>query len=212
MPTREEWLQERKKGIGGSDAAAIVGMNPYKTNVQLWKEKTGMVEAEDISEKPFVKYGTLAEEHLRAIFALDYPIYEVEHEENSIIKHPKYDFLFASLDGKLRNKETGELGILEIKTSNILTSQHKEKWDNRIPQNYYIQILHYMLVTGRTFAILKAQLRYELPNNEIYHQTKHYYIKKEDVEDDINYLLGEEIKFWEYVQSKKEPPLKLPSV
>ena len=69
-----------------------------------------------------------------------------------------------------------------------------------------------MLVTGRTFVVLKAQLRYELPENEVYHQTKHYFIKRADVEADINFLLGEEIKFWEYVVAKKEPPLKLPEV
>ena len=53
--TREQWLQERKKGIGGSDAAAVLGLNPYMTNVDLWKIKTGRKEQEDISEKPFVK-------------------------------------------------------------------------------------------------------------------------------------------------------------
>ena len=145
--TREEWLEERKKGIGGSDAAAIIGKNPYKSNVKLWREKTGKEEPEDISDKPYVKYGTLAEEHLRELFKLDYPDFEVIHKENTIIKHPKYDFLFANLDGQIIDKTTGEMGILEIKTTSILKSMQKEKWKERIPENYYCQILHYLNVT-----------------------------------------------------------------
>lgn len=70
---RTEWLQERKKGIGGSDAAAILGLNPYMSNVDLWEIKTGRKEQEDISEKECVKFGVAAEDHLRTLFALDYP-------------------------------------------------------------------------------------------------------------------------------------------
>ena len=131
MPSREEWLKERQKGIGGSDAAVILGLNPYKNNIRLWEEKTGKVQAEDISDKPYVKYGTQAEDLLRELFKLDFPQYEVSHDENTIIKHPKYPFLFASLDGQLVDKETGELGILEIKTTNILQSMQKEKWKEK---------------------------------------------------------------------------------
>ena len=135
--TREEWLEERKKGIGGSDAATILNKNPYKTKVELWEEKTGRRETPDISDKPYVQYGTNAEEHLRELFKIDYPQYEVHHEEYKIIRHPKYPFLFASLDGQLIDKETGEMGILEIKTTNILQSMQKEKWKDKIPDNYY---------------------------------------------------------------------------
>ena len=61
----ETWLKERSKGIGGSDAACILGLNPYKTNVELWKEKTGRAKAQDISQKPCVIYGKKAEEYAR---------------------------------------------------------------------------------------------------------------------------------------------------
>ena len=211
-PTREEWLEERRKGIGGSDAATILGLNPYKTNIELWKEKTGIREAEDISEKEYVKYGTEAEEYLRELFKLDFPQYEVKHKENTIIKHPKYPFLFASLDGILVNKETGEMGILEIKTTNILQSMQKEKWKDKIPDNYYCQVLHYLNVTGFSFVILKAQLKYDY-GGEIRLETKHYTILRKEVEEEIKYLKQEEIKFWnEYVLKNKMPPLKLPEI
>lgn len=207
---REEWLEERKKGIGGSDAAIIVGKNPYKTTIDLWEEKLGIKEAEDISDKPYVQYGTNAEEYLRELFKLDFPKYQVTHEEYSIIRHPEYPFLFASLDGQLVNKETGELGILEIKTSEILKSMQKEKWKDGIPDNYYCQVLHYLYVTGYSFAILKAQLKYNY-DGDIKLETRHYYIDRKDVEDDIKYLSEKEIEFWNnYVLTKKEPPALIP--
>lgn len=63
LGSHEEWLKARTK-IGGSDASAIFGMSPYKTNVELFKEKAYGIEPEDISDKPYVKYGTEAEKHL----------------------------------------------------------------------------------------------------------------------------------------------------
>lgn len=209
---REEWLEERKKGIGGSDAATILGLNPYKSNIDLWEEKTGRKQAEDISDKPYVQYGTKAEDHLRELFKLDFPQYEVTHEENTIIKHPTYPFLFASLDGQLINKETGELGILEIKTTNILQSMQKEKWKEKIPNNYYCQVLHYLNVTDYSFAILKAQLKYDY-SGEIRLETKHYTISRKDVEEDIKLLEEKEIEFWtKYVEKDVQPPLILPNL
>ena len=209
--TREDWLEERKKGIGGSDAATILGLNPYKTSIDLWEEKTGRKDAEDISDKPYVKYGTKAEDHLRELFKLDFPQYEVTHQENAIIKHPIYPFLFASLDGQLVDKNTGELGILEIKTTNILQSMQKEKWKEKIPDNYYCQVLHYLNVTNYSFAILKAQLKYDY-SGEIRLETKHYTILRKDVEEDIKLLREKEIEFWtKYVEKDIQPPLVLPN-
>ena len=57
LSNREEWLKNRTKGLGGSDASSVIGMNPWKSNVQLWEEKTGLVIPEDISSKPYVQYG-----------------------------------------------------------------------------------------------------------------------------------------------------------
>lgn len=208
---KEQWLEERKKGIGGSDAAVIVNKNPYKNTIQLWEEKVGIKETEDISDKSYVQYGTNAEEYLRELFKLDYPQYEVKHEDYSIIRHPKYPFLFASLDGQLINTKTGEMGILEIKTSEILKSKQKEKWKDRIPDNYYCQVLHYLNVTGYSFAILKVQLKYKF-DDDVKLETRHYYIdRNETVEQDIKFLEEKEVEFWNnYVVTKKQPPLLLP--
>lgn len=209
LKNREEWLHNRSR-IGGSDAAAILGMNPYRTNIELWQIKTGQLVPEDISEQPFVKYGTEAEQHLRELFKLDFPEYEVLYEENNMWTNDKYPFAHASLDGWLIDQD-GRRGIWECKTTNILQSMQKEKWKGRIPDNYYIQLLHYFLVTEFDFAVLKAQLKSEF-KGEIYLQTKHYKIERTEVQADIEYLEASERKFWKQVQEKKRPDLILPSI
>ncbi len=210
LGSREEWLQARAGRIGGSDASAILGMNPYRTNIELWQIKTGQLVPEDISDKPYVKYGTEAEQYLRELFKLDFPEYQVCYEENNMFLNGKYPFGHASLDGWLID-QNGRLGVWECKTTNILQSMQKEKWDHRIPDNYYIQILHYLLITEFDFAILKAQLKSEF-GGEIYIQTKHYKIERSEVQADIDLLESSERKFWKQVQERKRPDLILPNI
>lgn len=209
LASREEWLQNRQR-IGGSDASAILGMNPYRTNIELWQIKTGQMIPEDISDKPYVKYGTQAEEHLRELFKLDFPEYKVFYEENNMWLNDKYPFAHASLDGWLMDQE-GRKGVWECKTTNILQSMQKEKWKDRIPDNYYIQLLHCLMVTEFDFAVLKAQLKSEF-NGEIYLQTKHYKIERAEVQADIEFLESSEREFWKQVQERKRPGLILPEI
>lgn len=209
LKDRDEWLKARTR-IGGSDASAIVGKNPYRSNVDLWLEKTGQAIAEDISDKPYVKYGTDAEPHLRALFAFDYPEYRVGYKENNMFTNDKYPWAHASLDGWLSDQD-GRMGVLEIKTTEILQSMQREKWNHRIPDNYYIQILHYLMVTEFDFVVLVAQLKSEF-NGEIYKQVKHYKIERCDVAGDIEYLRDAEEKFWQMVQDKRKPNTVLPEI
>lgn len=210
LPNREDWLKHRTK-IGGSDASAILGKNPYKTNVELWKDKAFHLMPEDISDKPYVKYGTEAEKYLRELFKLDYPQYEMFYEENNMWTNDAYPFAHASLDGWLKD-EAGRMGVWECKTTNILQSRQKEKWDHRLPENYYIQILHYLMVTEFEFVELKAQLKSVFSDGTVYLQTRHYHIERSDVEADIEYLADEERKFWTCVENMKAPPLVLPEI
>lgn len=208
--SRSQWLDARKNHIGGSDASACVGMNPYKDNVQLWEEKMGLVLPEDISDRDYVKYGTDAEMHLRALFSMDYPQYQVFYEENNMFLNSEYPWMHASLDGELID-EDGRHGILEIKTTNILQSMQKEKWNQRIPDNYYIQVLHYLAVTECDFAVLKAQLKSEWAG-ELRITTKHYFIERKEVEKDIEYLIRAEKRLWDCVVSGHRPDLILPAI
>ena len=204
------WLKARGYGIGGSDASAILGMNPYKSNIELFEEKTGRLLPEDNSDKPYVKYGTQAEPLIRSLFILDYPEYQVIYHENRILRSKIFPFMQASLDGELIDSE-GRKGILEIKTTNILQSMQREKWKDRIPDNYYIQVLHYLLVTGWDFVVLRAHLRSDWgPDKRT--MVKHYFIERSEVEADLKMLLTEEQKFWKYVESGRKPPLILPEI
>lgn len=211
LKDREEWLKNRFNGIGGSEISAVVGCNPYLDNVTLWELKTGRRKAEDISDKPFVKYGTQAEMHLRGLFRLDFPQYKVEYIENNSFKNDKFPWALASLDGWLTDQD-GRKGILEIKTSEILNSQHREKWkDNHIPQNYYCQTIFYMAVLEADFCVLKAQLK-TVFDGVPYLQTKHFFIEASDVREDMAYLMRKGSEFWEYVKSNQCPPLVLPCI
>ena len=113
--SREEWLQGRKNHIGGSDAAACVGLNPYKDNVQLWEEKVGLVLPEDISDKDYVQYGTEAEEYLRALFALD---------------HPEYKVLYDSYNMFTNSSTFGENAIQIKRMANLDIGATAAEWGN----------------------------------------------------------------------------------
>ena len=210
FPTREEWLKARKDTIGGSDASATVGKNPYKSNVDLWLEKTGQVIPEDISDKPYVKFGTEAEYHLRELFRLDHPQYEVCYVENNLFLNDKYPWGHYSADGWLLD-DKGRTGILEIKTTEILQSMQKEKWKNRVPDNYYIQLLHGFLIIEADFAVLKGRLK-SVFNGEVYVQIKHFTVEREELEEDIEYLKNAEKEFYENIRRGTRPALILPDV
>ena len=210
LKDRNEWVSSRKR-IGGSDAAAVLGLNPYKSNIELWFEKKGEKVPDISSGKDYVKYGIAAENHLRELFKLDYPSYEVLYDENNIYVNSKFPFAHASLDGELVEKDTGRQGILEIKTTNILQSMQKENWQGKIPENYYVQVLHYLMVTEYDFAVLKAQLK-SVFNREIYVQVRHYFIERKEVEEDIEYLQKEEEKFWESLKRTNPSNLILPEI
>ena len=215
----QEWLQRRLAGIGGSEAAAVIGQSPWCSNVELWKRKTGRATAPDISCNEAVAYGHAAEAPLRELFALDFPRYEVSYGgAYDMVYHPQHGFIFATLDGRLLERETGRKGILEIKTTSILRSMQKEKWwsDGKpcIPQQYYIQILHQLLATGFDFAVLHAQLKYEYGDGveDVRSERRTYLIERTDVLPDLDYLLAEEVKFWGYVQCGEMPPQILPEI
>lgn len=210
--THAEWIQERRSGIGASDAGTIIGVNPWKSNVDLWLEKTGQREPEDISDKPYVQYGKLAEACIRGLFQLDHPELAVMYESPyEIIRNDEYPWLFCTPDGKLRD-ELGRLGGLEIKTTEIMHGGQWHEWDGRIPDQYYCQVLHQMLATGWEFVYLCAQIKYTTRDGEKRAERREYRIDREDVLEDMKALLEAEIEFWEQVQKGECPAQKLPEI
>ena len=208
--SHEEWLQHRTR-IGGSDAASIIGLNPWRTNVQLWELKTGRRQQEDISDKPYVRYGNEAEQPLRYLFALDFPEYNVFYKDGNMWRNDRFPWAHASLDGWLED-ENGRKGILEIKTSDISSGIKAAEWDgDKIPDNYYVQVMHYLMVTEFDFVVLKAQLKYDIDDNR-WCKTKHYHIEREDVIGEIDYLREKEHEFWQHVINDTMPALILPEL
>lgn len=209
--SHEEWLNNRKKGLGGSDSSIILGISPFKTNIDLWLEKTGQKEPEDISDDEKVKYGHEAEDSIRNLFMLDHPEYELFHDEFMILRSNKYPFLQASLDGELIDTNTGEHGILEIKTTEIMNKQMLDEWKNGIPNHYYTQCLHYLIVTGYEFVWLRAKLKFVWDSN--YQEIRDYYFTRAKVIEDMKYLLNKEKEFWnENILKGVRPGLILPEI
>lgn len=202
------WLKNRSKYIGGSDVACILGYNPWKTNLQLYREKVGLVEAPDLSGNAAVEYGTKAEEHIRALFALDHPELEVSYVPYNSWHNSKYPFAAASLDGWSREKETDRKGVFESKTAIITSKAQAEKWNNRIPDNYYCQVVYYLGVTEWDFIDLRARLRHEYPGNR-YIVERDYHIERSECEEDIPIVMEAAAMFYDRLKKKEEPPLLL---
>lgn len=213
-----EWHAARLKGIGGSEAAAIIGRSPWCSNVELWRRKTGRSAAPDISDNEAVKFGHDAEPLIRGLFALNYADkYEVEYGGAfDMVSHPQYPFIFSTLDGRLTEKATGRKGVFEAKSTTIVRSMQKEKWwhDGKpcIPDQYYCQVLWQLIASGFDFAVLYAMLRYDY-GGDIRCEFRSYFIERSEVLEDIEYLQAEGVKFWtEFVQKDREPFMILPEI
>ena len=206
--SRGEWLEARKGTIGGSDAGVILGLNPYKSNVDLWEEMTGRKIPDDVSENPAVKYGTYAEAPIRELFALDHPEFRVAHMDHSFYVNPDYPFAHASLDGVLTDASKN-FGILEIKTAQIRNFAMRENWTNRIPDTYYAQLLFYFGVTGAKFAFLRALIKEWNGWEEI----RDYYFDRDSVlEEDVHIVMDACADFYDCVRRDERPALLLPEI
>ena len=185
---REEWLKDRKKGIGGSDAAAIIGLNPYSTAYSVWADKLNLVPPKQDSEA--MRQGRDFEDIVAHRF-MEATGKKVRRK-NSIIRNPEYPFAHATVDRLV----VGENAGLECKTTSSLNL--KKFRDGEYPDTYYCQCVHYMAVTGADrwyLAVLvlgKEFLWYTIERNQ----------------DEIDALMAEEKYFWEtYVEQKKQPPV-----
>ena len=206
--SREEWLKRRESMIGGSDAASILGLSPWKSNTQLWREKKGLEKPKDISDKAVVIYGNAAEEHLRELFRLDWPEYTVEYVPHNMWMNERIPWAHASLDGWLIDAD-GRRGILEIKTAQI-SGRNAAEWKDTIPIKYHCQVLHYLMVTGFDFAILTAKLTRNYGNR--FSTIENYIIEREDVEEDIAALYEAEKAFAESLKGDTPPAAILPEI
>lgn len=183
---REEWLKLRRNGIGGSDAAAIIGLNPYSSAFQVYCDKVGLLPETEDNEA--MRQGR------------DFEAYVAERFEeaaekrvrrcNNIITNPAYPFMLANVDRLV----VGEKAGLECKTTSVFNKADFESGD--VPTQYYVQCQHYMAVTGykkwylAVLVLNRGFYWYEIPYND----------------DDVSVLIEAEREFWEnYVVPHKEP-------
>ena len=200
---REAWLRGRQEfpGIGASEAAAIVGLSPWSDPIRLWREKTGRDPLRDLAGNAAVRFGTAAEEPLRALFMLQHPELSLSYHAYDFLYQEERPWLRCTLDGELTEIATGEMGILEIKTAELPTKADWETWNGKIPEHYLCQVLHQFQATGFLFAYLYAMLL-AMDGSAV---LRSYYFRREDYTKDMAWLLGREEKFWNHVTEDKMP-------
>ena len=202
LTDREEWLKARESRIGGSEASSLIGINPYQSLRDLWLKKKGHI-VEEIDNEA-VRYGNACEPILRELFKLKHPELEVEYHENTILYSNEYDWISYSPDSL--SYDGARKGIVEFKTSFIRNSAMNNEWKDRIPQQYFTQILWGLLCTDFEYVDLMAELRYLDGNSSV----KQYHIEKMEVLDDMEYLLNESKTIWDrYFIGDEEPPITI---
>ena len=209
--SRQSWLSAR--GFGGSSASAILGCSPWQSKFDLYASYFRKGEAEAPNEA--MAYGTEAEHLIRELHALDgrYLGWEVKGpgDRHAMYRRKDKPYLTATIDGSIKLPD-GTKGILEIKTHDVRGRLDEEQWaSGQLPQNYYVQCLHYLMVMGdMQFVELVAKLRYfdydgerrTLNRQEI----RYYHIDRSEKEAEIDYLEKAETKFYEEAIEKGNPP------
>ena len=147
---RAQWLEARKKGVGGSDVGAIMGLSPYRTALDVWLEKTGRTEPPDLAGNAAVEWGNRLEDVVAAKFAENHPELTVRRV-NAILQDVEHRHRLASLDRAGTDRNTGERFVLEVKTAG---ERAADQWADGVPLWYAAQVVHYLNVTGWTFAYM----------------------------------------------------------
>lgn len=185
----EEWLEYRRLGIGGSDASVVCGINRYKSPVELWMEKTGQWPNQEAGEAAY--WGHQLETLVRDEFTNRTGIKITLVKQ--ILQSEVYPFMLANLDGICQHPNYGTC-VFEAKTASTYKSG---EWEDAIPDEYVLQIQHYLAVTGYKGAFIAVLIGGN--------QFKWKFIEKD--EELIAMLIQLEMKFWGHVQSNVPPSL-----
>ena len=188
--SKKEWLQWRKKGIGGSDVSCLIGVNKWKSEIELWMEKTNQTN-EVQEENEAMQWGHIMEPVIRNHFAeiTGKPVIQIE----AILQHPEYKFMLADVDG-VTIDENNEPAILEIKT---VSEFRRSDWDAGVPSYYEVQVQHYLCVTG----MKKAFMAVLFGGNA-------FRIYKIEADKELhNMLIAVEKEFWNKVQNMIRPSM-----
>lgn len=192
---REDWLAVRKQGIGSSDAATAVGLNPYKSQLELWMEKTGrdtlLPKLDPHDEQSPAYWGNI----LEPIVATHYSKRSGHRVRriNAVLQHPdpKLPCMLANIDREVIGAE--DVQILECKAADINGAR---LWKEGVPEYVQLQVMHQLAVTGKQAADVAVLLGGQ-------------YLEIHRIERDesmIARLVDLERLFWDYVISDTPPP------
>jgi putative phage-type endonuclease len=192
IPTKDmsrfEWLQERSKGIGGSDVGVILGLNKYRTAFELWLEKTRQVDPVEIDNEA-IYWGN----EMESVVAKEFEkrTGKKVRRTNFMFSHPDYSFMKCNIDRVI----VGESAILECKTASAYLAN---EWEGEeIPATYLVQVQHYLAVTGKE----KGYIAVLIGGNR--------FVWKEIERDEelITMIIDAEKHFWEYHVQQFHPPV-----
>lgn len=186
--SREEWLEYRRKGVCGSDASVILGINQYRSVFELWEDKTGISKKNE-SGNEYTHFGHIMEPVIIREFQQRTGL--KVRRKNCMLKSEEYPFMLANVDGIVKEPD-GSLSIFEAKTA---SEYKRDVWENGVPEEYIAQTQHYMAVTGYKKAYIAAVVG---GNSYYCHEVERddRYIKK---------LIRKEAEFWNCVVHGIEP-------
>ena len=196
MAMTQERLDERKSSLGGSDAAAALGLSKYKTPFRLWQEKTGAVEPDDLSSVEAVEMGILLEPIVATLFERRNPGKRL-HNVNRMLTHPEYPWMTTNLDRRV----VGEKACAEIKTAGqwaASSDEWGEPGTDEIPASYLVQVQHQLAITGYEVGYVPV-----LIGGQKYAQ---YVVQRDDAF--ISQIIEGERAFWACVQSGTPPDVR----
>ena len=203
-PDEDAWRQARQNSIGASDAAAVMGISPWKTEAQLWDEKANG-RTLDFHNADTVR-GHRSESHILELYGIETGR-KIFSGERIMLMSNHIPFMSCTLDGIDFTDENNPI-VIEVKSVKF---SHGEWSDEKIPDYYFTQLLHQLAVTGWNEAVLLVRFTrnegWESASERMYH------VKREDVQDQIDKLVRKESKFWnEYVVNKRRPPCRMPTL
>ncbi|ARL99139.1 endonuclease [Burkholderia pseudomallei] len=192
--SHDDWLAVRRTGIGGSDAAAAVGLNPYTSALELWMEKTGRADGlprpdpDDTTSPTY--WGTLLEPIVAASYTKQTG--NRVRRVNAVLRHPTIPFMLANLDREIVG--ASDVQILECKTAGEFGSR---LWRDGVPEYVQIQVQHQLAVTGKQAAHVAVLLCGQA--------LEVHRIERDDAL--IGRLIELEARFWRFVESDIPPPV-----
>lgn len=180
--TRADWLTLRREGLGGSDAAAVLGLSNWTSSYGLWLDKTGQAPDDDQSSLA-MRRGTYLEPFILAEAMAAEPDLHIDRAPY-MMRHPGHSFLLANIDGAAVHSQRLGRGGAEAKNVNPHMAKH---WADGVPAYYDAQVHHYMAVTGWTWWVVAADLGGD--------DLRTYYIERDD--DLVEALIAREVEWWQ---------------